>query len=131
VYGRERLGHVRIGGVIAALGVLLSLIAGVSRTAFAMAADRELPHALDAVHPRTEIPHRAVVAVGAIVAVVAAVADLRGAIGFSSFAVITYYAIANASAWTLPPAQRRWPRSLAAVGVVGCAVLASRCRSPA
>ena len=34
---------VRIGGAVAALGVLLSLIAGVSRTAFAMAADRELP----------------------------------------------------------------------------------------
>ena len=36
-------------------------------------------------------------------------ADLRGAIGFSSFAVLTYYAIANAAAWTLPPHQRRGP----------------------
>jgi APA family basic amino acid/polyamine antiporter len=32
---------------------------------------------------------------------VAAVVDVRGAIGFSSFAVLLYYAIANASAWTL------------------------------
>jgi basic amino acid/polyamine antiporter, APA family len=52
------------------------------------------------------------------------VADLRGAIGFSSFAVLTYYAIANASAFTLPRGQRRWPRALAASGVVGCLVLA-------
>lgn len=51
-------------------------------------------------------------------------ADLRGAIGFSSFCVLTYYAIANVSAWTLPPHQRRWPRSLATAGVVGCATLA-------
>jgi APA family basic amino acid/polyamine antiporter len=62
--------------------------------------------------------------VGTIVVAVVLVADLRGAIGFSSFAVLTYYAIANASAWTLPHDLRRWPRPLAALGVVGCLVLA-------
>jgi basic amino acid/polyamine antiporter, APA family len=51
------------------------------------------------------------------------VADLRGAIGASSFAVLAYYALANASAWRLSPAERRWPRWLAALGVVLCAVL--------
>ena len=55
---------VRVGGTIAALGVLLSLIAGVSRTMFAMAADGELPRWLDAVHPAHKVPHRAEVAVG-------------------------------------------------------------------
>jgi APA family basic amino acid/polyamine antiporter len=115
---------VRIGGCVAALGVLLSLIAGVSRTTFAMAADRELPGWLDAVHPVHRVPYRAEVAVGATIALLVSVADLRGAIGFSSFCVLAYYAIANASAWTLPPEQRRWPRGLAAAGGVGCAVLA-------
>ena len=97
---------VRIGGTIAALGVLLSLIAGVSRTAFAMAADRELPAWLAAVHPIHQVPHRAEVVAGAIVVALVAVTDLRGAIGFSSFCVLTYYAITNASAWTLPSARR-------------------------
>ena len=115
---------VRVGGTIAALGVLLSLIVGVSRTAFAMAANGELPRWLDAVHPRHRVPHHAELAVGAVVAVVVLVADLRGAIGFSSFAVLTYYAIANASAWTLPAEHRRWPRGIAIVGFVGCVVLA-------
>ena len=115
---------VRIGGTIAALGVLLSLIAGVSRTAFAMAADRELPRWLDAVHPTHQVPHRAELAAGALIALLVTVTDLRGAIGFSSFCVLTYYAITNASAWTLPPQQRRWPRSLAVVGAIGCATLA-------
>ena len=115
---------VRIGGAIAALGVLLSLIAGVSRTAFAMAADRELPGWFDAVHPTRKVPHRAELAAGTLIALLVTFTDLRGAIGFSSFCVLTYYAIANASAWTLPPQQRRWPRALAAVGVVGCATLA-------
>ena len=115
---------VRIGGAVAALGVLLSLIAGVSRTAFAMAADRELPGWLDAVHPVHQVPHRAELAAGGLIVVLVAVTDLRGAIGFSSFCVLTYYAIANASAWTLPSEPRRWPRAYAGVGVVGCAVLA-------
>jgi len=115
---------VRIGGTVAALGVLLSLIVGVSRTAFAMAADGELPRWLDAVHPTHRVPHHAEIAIGALVAVVVLVADLRGAIGFSSFTVLTYYAIANASAWTLEPGQRRWPRPLAALGLAGCVALA-------
>src|SRR5207249_1914838 len=35
---------VRIGATVASLGVLLSLIVGVSRTIFAMASNRDLPH---------------------------------------------------------------------------------------
>jgi basic amino acid/polyamine antiporter, APA family len=115
---------VRVGATVASLGVLLSLIVGISRTVFAMAANGELPRVLAAVHPRHRVPHRAEVAVGAVVCAVVAVADLRGAIGFSSFAVLVYYAIANASAYTLPEAQRRWPRWLAAAGVGGCLVVA-------
>jgi APA family basic amino acid/polyamine antiporter len=115
---------VRVGGTVAALGVLLSLVAGVSRTAFAMAANGDLPRWLDAVHPTHRVPHRAELTAGSAVAALVLVADLRGAIGFSSFAVLTYYAIANASAWTLPREQRRWPRALPVAGVGGCAVLA-------
>ena len=115
---------VRMGGTVAAVGVLLSLVAGVSRTAFAMAATGDLPRGLAAVHPRYRVPHRAEVVAGVVITAVVAVADLRGAIGFSSFTVLTYYALTNAAAWTLPAGQRRWPRCLAAAGAVGCAVLA-------
>ena len=115
---------VRAGAVVASLGVLLSLVAGVSRTLFAMAADGVVPRALAAVHPRHQVPHRADLVVGAAVTALVCVTDLRHAIGFSSFCVLTYYAIANAAALTLPPYERRWPRRLAVVGVVGCVVLA-------
>jgi APA family basic amino acid/polyamine antiporter len=115
---------VRIGGAIAAAGVLLSLIAGASRTAFAMAADGHLPRRLAAVHPTHKVPHHAELAVGTLVGLLVAFTDLRGAIGFSSFCVLGYYAIANASAWTLPASTRRWPRLLAAAGIAGCGVLA-------
>jgi len=115
---------VRVGATLASLGVLLSLIAGVSRTAFAMASNHDLPAFLAAVHPRHRVPHRATLAVGGVVAIVAALADVRAAIGFSSFAVLAYYAIANAAAWTLEPERRRWPRALAGLGLVGCLALA-------
>jgi basic amino acid/polyamine antiporter, APA family len=115
---------VRVGAAVASFGVLLSLLAGVSRTTLAMARDRELPGWLDAVHPRHHVPHHAEPAVAAVVIAAVLAADLRAAIGFSSFTVLTYYAIANASAWTLAGDQRRWPRPLAALGVAGCAALA-------
>lgn len=115
---------VRIGAAVASLGVLLSLLAGVSRTVYAMARNRELPGFLGAVHPRHRTPHRAEIAVALVVIVVVLATDLRGAIGFSSFAVLVYYGIANASAWTQPPEQRRWPRGVQVLGVLGCALLA-------
>ena len=114
---------VRIGGALAAAGVLLSLIAGVSRTAFAMAADRELPTWLSSVHERNKIPHHAVLAVGTIVSLLVVLTDLRHAIGFSSFCVLTYYAVANAAAMTLP-ARRRGSRAFAFAGLLGCVALA-------
>ena len=116
---------VRVGASVASLGVLLSLLAGVSRTAFSMAGSGDLPRFLASVHPRHRIPDRAELAVGAIVVAIVLVADVRGAIGFSSFAVLVYYAVANASALTLRAPQRRWPRSLAAAGLGGCALVAS------
>jgi APA family basic amino acid/polyamine antiporter len=115
---------VRVAAAVAALGSLLALILGVSRTTLAMARDRNLPHYLAAVHPRFGVPHHAEVAVGAVVAVLAATLDVRGAIGFSSFAVLTYYAVANASAWTLSRAEGRPPRLVPAAGLAGCLVLA-------
>ncbi|WP_428814697.1 APC family permease [Streptomyces albus subsp. chlorinus] len=115
---------VRAGAAVAALGSLLALVLGVSRTTLAMARDRHLPSRLAAVHPRTGVPHRAELAVGAVVAVVAATADVRGAIGFSSFGVLVYYAVANASAWTLAPDEGRPPRLVPVVGLAGCLALA-------
>lgn len=113
---------VRVGAAVAALGSLLALVLGVSRTTLAMARDRHLPGALAAVHPRFLVPHRAELAVGAVVAVVAATVDVRGAVGFSSFGVLVYYAITNASAWTLSSAPAS--RVLPALGLLGCVTLA-------
>ena len=114
---------VQVGAAIAALGALLALIAGIGRTALAMARDRELPAALATVHPRAHVPWVAEVVVAVAIVVLVLVADLRGAIGFSSFGVLVYYLIANLSAVTQPREERRVPRWLSIAGAVGCLVL--------
>ena len=119
---------IRIGGTVAACGVLLSLLAGIGRTTLAMARDRELPSALAAVHPRHQVPHRAELATGVVVLALVLAVDLRSAIGFSSLAVLIYYAIANTAALTLDRPRERGKRShaaLAAGGLVGCVALAA------
>ena len=114
---------VRIGAAVAALGALLALIAGLGRTTLAMAREHDLPHWLSAVHPRYKVPHRAETVLAAVVCAVILVADLRGAIGFSSFGVLIYYLVANIAAFTQPAEDRRYPKVLQVLGAVACLVL--------
>ena len=116
-------GVVRIGAGIAALGALLNLIPGVSRTALAMARRRELPRSLAHIEPRRSVPVRAELCVAAVVVAIVAVVGLRSALAISGVAVLTYYAVTNAAALTLTRGQRRWPPVIAVVGLVGCVVL--------
>jgi basic amino acid/polyamine antiporter, APA family len=112
---------VRVGAAVAATGSLLALILGISRTVLAMSRDGVLPHSLSAVHPAYRVPHHAEVAVGLVVGATVMLADLRQAIGFSSFCILVYYGIANLSAWTL---GGRAARTTAVLGVLGCVVVA-------
>ncbi len=115
---------VGIGAAIASLGVLLNLIPGVSRTTLAMARRHELPAVLAHVDRRRSHPVRAELTVAAIVLVLVVVIELHSAIALSGVAVLTYYAITNASAYTLPADDRRWPRWISIVGAIGCVALA-------
>ena len=114
---------VRIGAAVASLGALLALIAGVGRTGLAMARNGDLPRWLASVHPRYRVPDHAELAVALAVVILVLTTDLRNAIGFSSFGVLLYYAVANASAYTQSPERRRWPRALNVFGLAGCLVL--------
>lgn len=115
---------VRFGAAAASLGALLALIAGIGRTSLAMAREGDLPRWLSAVHPRFHVPHRAEVALAVVVCVLVLTVDLRSAIAFSSFGVLLYYLIANASALRQPRAERRYPRALPVLGAIGCLGLA-------
>lgn len=112
------------GAMVASLGALLALMAGIGRTTLAMAREGDLPRALAAVHPRFGVPHRAEVVLGVAVAALVVAVELPAALGLSSFCVLAYYALANASAITQGGAERRWPRWLHVLGVAGWLALA-------
>lgn len=114
---------IRLGAAAASLGALLALMAGIGRTVLAMAREQDLPVRLASVSPRHQVPDAAQLALGGIVAALVLLGDLRGAIGFSSFGVLIYYAIANLSALRQPAVQRRSPRALNLIGLLGCLTL--------
>ncbi len=113
-----------VGAAVASLGALLTLVLGVSRTAAAMASDGHLPGYLAGIHPRFGVPHRAQVAVGAVVLLLVLLLDVAQAIAFSAFGVLVYYAVANASALLLGPHENRPLLLVPVVGLAGCVVLA-------
>ncbi|MFD6948683.1 transporter [Nocardiopsis sp. TSRI0078] len=119
------------GAAVASLGALLSLVLGVSRTTAAMAADGHLPRSLAAVHERFGVPHRAELLVAVLVVGLVMLTDLRGAIAFSAFGVLVYYAITNASALRLGADEPRPPLVVPLTGLVGCVVLACSLPLPA
>ena len=112
-----------VGAALASLGALLALIAGIGRTTLAMAREGDLPGWLAAVHPRFQTPHHAEVALAVVVVVLVLTLDVRGAIGFSSFGVLLYYAVANASALAQARDARRYPHALFVLGGLGCVAL--------
>jgi basic amino acid/polyamine antiporter, APA family len=114
---------VRITAATASLGALLALLTGIGRTTLAMARESDLPPALARVDERWQVPQRAEIAIGLVVIGIVLVADLRDAIGFSSFGVLLYYLIANAAAFRQVGSARRYPRVLQVVGALGCLLL--------
>lgn len=122
ISGMPWLGPVtRVVAGIAAAGALLALVLGVSRTVLAMARDHHLPHGLARIGGRG-VPVAAEVTVAVVVALLVILFDVRAVIGFSSFCVLTYYAVANASALTLPSGVVG--RLVPLLGLLGCLVVA-------
>jgi APA family basic amino acid/polyamine antiporter len=119
-----------VGMVIIAAGALLTTfneglsdLLGVSRVAFAMGRESDLPTGLARLGAGQN-PWRSVLFVGAISILVAAFAQFYVAVAVSSFGTLLYYSVANLSALRLPKQQRMFPRVLAVAGLVGCAGLA-------
>jgi APA family basic amino acid/polyamine antiporter len=115
---------VQAGAAAASLGALLALITGVSRTALAMARERDLPAALAKVGGRHTVPFVAELAVAAVVILLLLTTDVMTVVGFSSFGVLIYYAVTNAAAFTLEEHPFHAPKWLNAAGCAGCLLLA-------
>lgn len=111
------------GAVVASLGSLLALLAGISRTSMAMAREGDLPSRLAQVTPTRGVPAVAEVSVAVVVCVFVLTLDLREVIAFSSVGVLLYYLVANLSAFTQRAEYRRYPRVIPVVGALGCLTL--------
>jgi APA family basic amino acid/polyamine antiporter len=111
------------GALLTTFNEGLSDILGVSRVAFAMGREGDLPQDLARLGAEKN-PWRSVIFVGAITLLVAAFAPFVTAVAISSFGTLLYYSITNVSALKLSAAQRTFPRALAVAGLVGCLGLA-------
>jgi APA family basic amino acid/polyamine antiporter len=115
---------VQAGAAAACLGALLALITGVGRTALAMARERDLPAPLARVGGKHTVPFVAELAVAAVVIFLLLTTDVMTVVGFSSFGVLIYYAVANAAAYTLPEHPAHGPKWLNVAGFFSCLMLA-------
>lgn len=112
-----------VGACAASAGALLGLLTGIGRTSLAMARTQDLPGWLNRIGQRTQTPYRIEIVVGVVVSVLVLTADLRGAIGFSSFGVLLYYFVANLAAWTQTDEHRRYRKVWQLLGMMLCIVL--------
>ena len=112
---------VRIAAVIAAGAVLLSLIAGIGRTLFAMGRGGDAPGGLAAVSGLS-VPWRAEMVAAALAAAVVLVGGIGFALALSAATILTYYAVAHLA--VLAQVRRGalpWSLGLtASVGLLGC-----------
>lgn len=115
---------VQAGAAAACLGALLALITGVGRTTLAMARERDLPAPLARVGGKHTVPFVAELAVAAVVIFLLLTTDVMTVVGFSSFGVLIYYAVANAAAYTLAEHPAHGPKWLNVAGFVSCLLLA-------
>lgn len=116
-------GLVTVGAIMAIAGVLLNLILGLSRVAFSMGREGDLPGVLGRVSRKQE-PLVAVMSIGLFIAVLALFGGLESVWGFSAFAVLCYYAITNLAALKLNAHDRLYPRFVSILGLCGCLGLA-------
>jgi len=112
-----------IAASAAMAGVLLNLILGLSRVAFAMGRKNDLPARLGKISQSGE-PVLAIWAIGIFVALIAFFGGLSTVWSFSAFTVLIYYAITNLAALQLSPEERLYPKVISAAGLAICLSLA-------
>lgn len=113
---------VRIAAVIAAGAVLLSLIAGIGRTLFAMGRGGDAPAGLAHVSDASGVPARAEIAAAGMAATVTVVGGIGFALALSAALILTYYGVAHLAVLARV-GRGDFRRSLAVtsgLGLLGC-----------
>jgi APA family basic amino acid/polyamine antiporter len=113
---------VAVFAAVATLGSLLALLAGMSRTASEMASDAELPKVLSK-KLKNGSPALAEVIISLLVILLVVTGSIILTIGLSSFAILSYYAIANLAAYRQPRSETQRAKWLNLVGLGLCVLL--------
>lgn len=114
---------VSAGGLIATASVLLTSILGVSRMAYAMARRKDLPQALNKLHPEYNTPYYSIWILGAAMALLVLFVDIARVVAVSTFALLFYYTLANVSALRLKVENRVYPKIVPFLGAATCITL--------
>jgi len=111
---------ISLGALVATASVLLTTILGVSRVAFAMAREKDLPNLLSKIHSKYKTPYIAIWISGVLMIVAAVFANLNQVIAISNFASLLYYSIANVAALRLKGKIQRYSNLVPAIGLLSC-----------
>jgi APA family basic amino acid/polyamine antiporter len=92
---------VSIGALIATTSVLLTNLIGLSRVAFAMARNNQLPKSIAKISSRFGTPYVSILAMGTLLAVLVLVLDLKQAAAITSLSILCVHLAVNVSAINL------------------------------
>ncbi|MCW4010304.1 MAG: APC family permease [Candidatus Bathyarchaeota archaeon] len=112
-----------VGGAIATASVLLAAVLGVSRMAFSMARNRDMPKLLCRIHRQFGTPYVAIWIVGLVMSLVVLFADLTSVVAVTTFGLLFTYICANISALRLKKESRLYPKAVSVVGLITSALL--------
>jgi APA family basic amino acid/polyamine antiporter len=121
---------VSLGALIATVSVLLTNLLGLSRVAFVMARNGQLPKSIARVSSRFGTPYISILAMGALLTALAYALDLKEAAAITSFALLCVHLIVNLSAIRL---RKKMPDStgfrvpfypvIPSLGLLSCIIL--------
>jgi APA family basic amino acid/polyamine antiporter len=121
---------VSFGALIATVSVLLTNLLGLSRVAYAMARNNQLPKSIANTSKSFGTPHISILAMGALLTVLVYALDLTQAAAITSFAILSVHLAVNFSAIRLrkkisSPAKFRMPLYplIPVLGFISCVIL--------
>jgi APA family basic amino acid/polyamine antiporter len=89
---------VTIGAITATASVLLVQMLGLSRTLYAMSANKQLPGFLSDLHPKFRTPFKAELLMGLVMAALALIMETGTVVSLTSLGILSYYALINIAA---------------------------------
>jgi APA family basic amino acid/polyamine antiporter len=121
---------ISFGALIATVSVLLTNLIGLSRVAFAMARNGQLPKSISKVSSRLGTPYISILFMGALLTILTYALDLKQAAAITSFSILCVHLTVNISAIGL---RRKMPSRtkfrvpfyplIPSLGIVSCMIL--------